>query len=484
MVSRRVAACAACGQERQVIAVLAIGPVCSTCYERALCSKGRCEGCGATRRIDPRNTNSRPLCSDCAGLPALQVCAGCGDEDRLFEAGRCRRCVLGTRLAQVLGVSGDVPAGLRTLFDALVGVERPKAALRWLARPEVHRVLAALGSGELEISHEALDGLPPAKWLDHLRQVLVATGTLPARDEALARLERWIRARIGEMDNVEDRRVIEAYAIWWVLRRQRQRATGTDTTTTKYARANVTNAIGFVAWLRSHGRTLATCRQADVDLWLASGPPTRCRARAFLRWATARRLVRDVDIVRRPDVVPARSVEAHDQAALVQRFLTDAAIPLVDRVAGLLVLLYGQALARVARLDVSRVRHDADGTVLLALGRDEVRLPPPVGALVAELVATRRGRATVGAPPSSPWLFPGIQPGRPLRADRLRIRLNAYGLRARAARTTALLDLATEVPPVVLADLLGMYPNTAVRWVQAAGGEWANYAAIRARQAR
>lgn len=58
------------------------------------------------------------------------------------------------------------------------------------------------------------------------------------------------------------------------------------------------------------------------------------------------------------------------------------------------------------------------------------------------------------------------------------------GAGARPTRTTALLDLATEVPPVVLADLLGMYPNTAVRWVQAAGGEWANYAAIRARQAR
>lgn len=168
----------------------------------------------------------------------------------------------------------------------------------------------------------------------------------------------------------------------------------------------------------------------------------------------------------------------------MQRFVSDDAVPLVDRVAGLLVLLYGQALTRVARLDMSRVRQDVDGTVLLALGRDEVRLPPPVGALVAELVATPRGRATVGAPAASPWLFPGIQPDRPLRASRLQVRLNAYGLRARAARTTALLDLATEVPPVVLADLLGMYPNTAVRWVQAAGGEWANYAAIRARQAR
>ena len=65
----------------------------------------------------------------------------------------------------------------------------------------------------------------------------------------------------------------------------------------------------------------------------------------------------------------------------------------------------------------------------------------------------------MGAPSESQWLFPGIQPDSPLRASRLQVRLNAYGLRARAARTTALLDLATEVPPVVLADLLGMYPT-------------------------
>lgn len=50
-----------------------------------------------------------------------------------------------------------------------------------------------------------------------------------------------------------------------------------------------------------------------------------------------------------------------------------------------------------------------------------------------------------------------------------------------AARTTALLELATDVLPVVLMDLLDMYPNTAVPWAQAPGGEWASYAAVRAR---
>ena len=170
---------------------------------------------------------------------------------------------------------------------------------------------------------------------------MVATGTLPARDEGLARLECWIHARIGEIDNAEDRRVVEACACGGSCAANASVPAAPRRPPPSPPATNVTNAIRFLAWLRSHGRTLAPCRQADVDLWLARGPPTRCRARAYLRWATARRLVSSVDIVRHPDVVRARSVDAHDQAALAQHFLADAAIPSST---GPLVLLDGQAL--------------------------------------------------------------------------------------------------------------------------------------------
>ncbi len=39
------------------------------------------------------------------------------------------------------------------------------------------------------------------------------------------------------------------------------------------------------------------------------------------------------------------------------------------------------------------------------------------------------------------------------------------------------------MPAKVLADLLNLHPNTVVRWVKVAGGDWTNYAAIRAREA-
>jgi hypothetical protein len=44
-----------------------------------------------------------------------------------------------------------------------------------------------------------------------------------------------------------------------------------------------------------------------------------------------------------------------------------------------------------------------------------------------------------------------------------------------------LIQLAAELRAVLLADLVGVAPGTAVRWIRAAGGDWGNYAAERAR---
>ncbi len=61
-------------------------------------------------------------------------------------------------------------------------------------------------------------------------------------------------------------------------------------------------------------------------------------------------------------------------------------------------------------------------------------------------------------------------------------RLRAYGINAAQARTTAMLDLAAELPPAVLGDVLGLFRNTAAKWVHAAGGVWTTYVAERTRE--
>ncbi len=40
--------------------------------------------------------------------------------------------------------------------------------------------------------------------------------------------------------------------------------------------------------------------------------------------------------------------------------------------------------------------------------------------------------------------------------------------------------LAAELPAAIIADLLGMHINTAIRWVDYAGHDWADYLAARA----
>jgi len=181
--------------------VFASGPVCSTCHKKALSAKGICTGCGQRRRIDPRDPERRGLCSDCAGLEPWSVYSGCDTEDRIYDAGRCIACTLRHRLEELLGAS----VLLGPLLECLIS-EHPRAALRWLAKPETHQILAAMDAGRLPVSHQALDELPRNGSREHLRQVLVAAKVLPVRDEQLARLEGWIEQQLEEMGASEDRK--------------------------------------------------------------------------------------------------------------------------------------------------------------------------------------------------------------------------------------------------------------------------------------
>ena len=94
-----------------------------------------------------------------------------------------------------------------------------------------------------------------------------------------------------------------------------------------------------------------------------------------------------------------------------------------------------------------------------------------------ELIATRRGKAKIGAPDNAPWLFPGGRPGQPIGDDRLGLRLQKIGLQPRQDRSTTLFTLATELPAAILARMLGVHIQVAVQWQKASAGDWAAYAA-------
>lgn len=56
--------------------------------------------------------------------------------------------------------------------------------------------------------------------------------------------------------------------------------------------------------------------------------------------------------------------------------------------------------------------------------------------------------------------------------------LKPLGISARAARNTALVDLAGDLPAAVLADLLGLSASAATNWANHTKRNWTGYIAV------
>ncbi|WP_131784328.1 hypothetical protein [Protofrankia symbiont of Coriaria ruscifolia] len=474
--------CARCGATRPPAVRWPEGPVCDPCYTAALRHRGTCDGCGQTRRLVHPPGLGATTCADCAGLPVTHRCVDCGIEDKLFEAGRCASCALRRRTTALLAAgTGEVPANLAAVLEAICATPNPYTALNWLRTGAASALLAEMTAGRLPTSHDALDAHPRRAAADYLRTLLVAHQVLPARDEALARAEQRLARRLTDVEPPEHRRVATAYTTWRVLRRLRRRAERSADPRTPTARAThlVHVTIRLLAWLHDRGTTLADLDQHTVDLWLTSGDPSAQDVGDFLDWTAQRGHTRTLSVpIRRRQTGPATS-EA-ERIVLLARLLHDDTAELTDRVAGALLLLYGQQLSRIAALTTSQViqSHDA---VHLQIGTDHIHLPEPLAGLVLRLHDEGRPYIGVGSPSTTGWLFPGLLPGRPITPSQFGQRLRKLGVYAIAGRRAAIIQLAAELPATVLADMISLHPTTAAHWTAQAGGTWHRYAAELAR---
>lgn len=470
---RRSLACAHCGHSRPPTAQWPEGPVCEPCYRAALGRRGRCGGCDTERRLVSPPGPAATRCASCAGVAPLATCRRCGAEERPYAGGLCVVCALGERARRLLGPSGGA---LEPVSAAIAAAPQPYSAHNWLRSAASARILAELGALGAAVTHEALDAYSPPKAVDFLRHLLVANGVLAPRDEGLVRLEGWVKAKLETIDDAERRRLLRSYATWRLLRRARQRAAvpRPGDTPIAHAKAYLNAAIGFLAFLDVRGRDLSGCTQADADAWVV-GSPGAHEARDFLDWALDRKLLAHVVIAGR---VCEQSTALDDDTrwAAVQRLLHDDDVELTDRVAGCLVLLYGQQLTRIVAMTRDQLSF-TDDAAHLQLGPTRIDVPEPLRGLLARLSCEGRRYTGVGSPSASPWLFPGLCPGRPLGASHLGERLRRLGIPTMAGRRAALVHLAAHLPAAALADLLGIAPTTAVRWVRAAGGDWTTYAA-------
>lgn len=456
-------------------------PWCRACTQRW----ARCAGCGQIAPIRS-GTIDEPLCSTCT-RPDPQfwrTCPGCGQPGRI-HTGPCARCNLHRRLRELLGDdTGQISPRLQALYQALATTERPDTVAAWLDKSAAPAILRSLDTAQ-QLTHQLLDDLPAGRAVEHLRSVLVATGTLPPRDEHMARLQRWITASILDRNDPDEQQLLHRYAVWHLLRRLRRRVDGRDTTHNQavVVRQHVKAAITVLNWLASHHLTLATAGQGDLESWLASQDATHRReAGNFVRWAKQQKLT-SLDFAATKWGGPTQPIDTEARWAHARRLLHDDTINPEDRVAGLLVLLYAQWPAAISRLtldDIDISEHE----VRLRLGREPIVLPEPLGDLVHKVITTKRGHAAIGDPGNSQWLFPGGQPGRPISSYQLGERLRQLGVHPGQSRSTALFQLATDLPAALLTRMLGIHITVAVAWQRAAAGDWTTYAAEISRRPR
>jgi len=365
----------------------------------------------------------------------------------------------------------------------------PRTALTWLQRGRSRDLLVELAHGRLPLTHEALDGQAGpqrgrANAVEHLRQLLVSSGALPARDEHLSRLERTL-VTLLEQAHPDDAAVLRRYAAFHVLPRVRSRlARGANTVVVCHAATNALRRTAhLLAWLRDRDVGLRHLSQPVLDEWAAQHAGYVRDVGAFLSWARRSKLTAPAALPDRRRWGPSAFLPAQERWPLAQRLLHDDDLPAAHRLAGSLVLLYGQPVRRLAALRRSDVTTH-DGRTTVSLGSEALLLAPPLDRLARELAAgAAPDPALVGLAQSFPlgqdWLFPGRRAGQPIGDKGLSRRLTKLGIPVRGARNSALLELAREVPPSILADLLGLTPEAVDRWRELAGGSWTAYVGAR-----
>ena len=325
--------------------------------------------------------------------------------------------------------------------------------------------------------------MPSSHALHFLRDRLVSTGVLAERPEYLDRIPAWVDQLTGGRPDGHSR-LIRTYAQWDALRRARRRPGPRATAgQAQKVRSKIRVASAFLDWLASHGRDLATAGQADLDLWLVitHRPDLARDLSPFLSWARQRRLCGPLTVPHRPRAEPLPGLAGDQRWQHLRTCLTDSAtLPLAARSAAAIALLYGAPLTHVLSMRTTDIL-TISGRSHLRLGEHPVLLPPALAGLI------RRQAAEAGSRPPAPggnhWMFPGRTDLRPLTAQALTRQLNRHGIHLRAGRTAALVDLAGQLPPAVLASLLGMHPATAVRWSRRIASDWTAYLRARANAA-
>lgn len=431
----------------------------------------------------PGRFEGHAICVNCADITTNLRCDRCGCEAERVRAGNCARCIAEVDLTELLQPTEPPDLRLVRLVHILIDKERVESVITWMRGERVNTLLQRIGTREMSLTHEAFDAYPHRTAAEHLRSLLEEHHMLPRRQHPyLDTFERWLDERIASLASTPDiQQPIERFARWHHLRKLHDKAPTVRnmSNATRSAKQEITEAGKFLKWLADErGATLAATTQLHVDEYVSEGPSTRRTIRNFLRytnreWPGKRKL----DLPHRQATHSPLDTQER-RLELIRALIEWDDIEPIHRVTGLIFLLYGIPIVRIAALTVDDVTITPVG-MTLNIGDEPAALPE----LFAPIIWTYYEQRMTTTTPTDRALFPSTRAGRHISPDGIRIALARYGISAQSSRNTTLRDLAAKIDASALAIALGYTAPTLIRHARLAGVGYASYAAAKARAA-
>lgn len=131
-------------------------------------------------------------------------------------------------------------------------------------------------------------------------------------------------------------------------------------------------------------------------------------------------------------------------------------------------------MTKIAALPTSAITL-AENEVRITLAQEPIPVPRPFADMLVNHMGNRPNLRATGGVKDSPWLFPSLRPGRHLRPQDIRERLEQLGINLLGARNTTLQSLVASAPTPLVAELLGYSYNTAQLHAEIAAQPWARY---------
>ncbi|MGW0920619.1 XRE family transcriptional regulator [Streptomyces sp. NPDC002755] len=409
---RRSLPFADCGETKPVRVNWPVGTLCDTCYQRRKRKPAPCAQRGTLRTLVGR-TKGGNICGPCSGTDF--ACRRCDCPGDIYVDGSCFCCVAKDRVRDLLSdEDGTIHPQLQPHAEQLGAAQEPWSVITWTHRSDSARILAGLAAQHQEITHEILDELPQDWRTLYVRELLVAAGVLPKRQENFARLRLWTNDTLADLPP-HHARVIRPFAEWGVLRDARRRAykgrytAGAATSD----RVDIRTAIKFMTWLDDNSITLADLSQEVLDVWSTSNSTQVRGLSAFIRWAVAR-LMGKVTVPTKKYGLPSRFMHSDELNQQLRGCLNDDSLPLEARIIGSLTSLYALPTTRIVELTTNRVHRDGDDAYLANRPAPrppaaEARRPhreadrqPQLPRLRAPTVARRHTRLPLPRPPAEP----------------------------------------------------------------------------------